>query len=238
MATRTTTTTDSTERESKSSPSASSGASTSGHPPRARPTSAPAGALAGGVASSYQLRDPWPIYLSHGDGSRVWDVDGNEMIDFHNGFGSMVQGHAHPAIVRAVRDRVELGTHFAAPTEDAIVVAEELCATLRPAALALRQLRLRSDDGRDPHRARVHRARHVDQDLRLLPRPPRLRDGLDRRPVREDRRPGGLRVAAATARASRTRSPSSPSRCRSTTPAAMRAQDRAALRRKAGCRPA
>src|SRR2546423_7237583 len=48
------------------------------------------------------------------------------MIDFHNGYGSMVQGHAHPAIVRAVRERVGLGTHFAAPTEDGIVVAEEL----------------------------------------------------------------------------------------------------------------
>jgi len=82
--------------------------------------------LAGGVASSYQVRDPWPIYLSHGLGSRVWDVDENEMIDFHNGFGSMVQGHAHPAIVKAVGDRVKLGTHFAAPTEDGIVVAEEL----------------------------------------------------------------------------------------------------------------
>jgi glutamate-1-semialdehyde 2,1-aminomutase len=82
--------------------------------------------LASGVASSYQVRDPWPIYLSHGLGSRVWDVDENEMIDFHNGFGSMVQGHAHPAIVKAVGDRVKLGTHFAAPTEDGIVVAEEL----------------------------------------------------------------------------------------------------------------
>src|SRR5439155_17499022 len=40
--------------------------------------------------------------------------------------GSMVQGHAHPAIVRAVRERVELGTHFAAPTEDGVAVAEEL----------------------------------------------------------------------------------------------------------------
>ena len=65
--------------------------------------------LVGGVPSAYQERDPWPIYLSHGLGSRVWDVDGNEMIDFHNGFGSMVQGHAHPAIVRAVQARVELG---------------------------------------------------------------------------------------------------------------------------------
>jgi glutamate-1-semialdehyde 2,1-aminomutase len=82
--------------------------------------------LAGGVASSYQLRDPWPIYLSHGDGPKVWDVDGNEMLDFHNGFGSMVQGHAHPAIEEAVRERYALGTHFAAPTEDSLVVAEEL----------------------------------------------------------------------------------------------------------------
>jgi glutamate-1-semialdehyde 2,1-aminomutase len=82
--------------------------------------------LSGGVASSYQLRDPWPIYLVSGEGPTVTDVDGNRYWDFHNGFGSMVQGHAHPAIVEAVRERVGLGTHFAAVTEDAIVVAEEL----------------------------------------------------------------------------------------------------------------
>jgi glutamate-1-semialdehyde 2,1-aminomutase len=83
-------------------------------------------ALAGGVASAYQEREPWPIYLERGKGSRVWDVDGTERIDFHNGFGSMPQGHAHPAITRAVERRLELGTHFAAPTEDAVFVAEEL----------------------------------------------------------------------------------------------------------------
>jgi glutamate-1-semialdehyde 2,1-aminomutase len=82
--------------------------------------------LSGGVASSYQLRDPWPIYLERGRGPKVWDVDGNEMYDFHNGFGSMVQGHAHPAIGKAIRNRYEQGTHFAAPTEDAVVVGEEL----------------------------------------------------------------------------------------------------------------
>jgi glutamate-1-semialdehyde 2,1-aminomutase len=82
--------------------------------------------LSGGVASSYQLRDPWPIYLVSGDGPKVTDVDGNTYWDFHNGFGSMVQGHAHPAIVEAVRERVALGTHFAAVTEDTIVVAEDL----------------------------------------------------------------------------------------------------------------
>src|SRR3954470_3246011 len=82
--------------------------------------------LSGGVASSYQLRDPWPIYLERGTGPHVWDVDGNEYYDFHNGFGPMVQGHAHPAIGRAISERYALGTHFAAPTEDAIVVGEEL----------------------------------------------------------------------------------------------------------------
>src|SRR5215210_140836 len=84
------------------------------------------GSLSGGVASSYQLREPWPIYLERGSGPRVWDVDGNEYYDFHNGFGSMVQGHAHPAIGRAIEHRYARGTHFAAPTEDAIVVGEEL----------------------------------------------------------------------------------------------------------------
>src|SRR3954469_16571107 len=82
--------------------------------------------LSGGVASSYQLRDPWPIYLERGSGPKVWDVDGNEMWDFHNGFGSMVQGHAHPAIGAAIQARYSSGTHFAAPTEDAVVVGDEL----------------------------------------------------------------------------------------------------------------
>jgi glutamate-1-semialdehyde 2,1-aminomutase len=87
--------------------------------------------LAGGVASSYQVRDPWPIYLTHGEGQRVWDVDGTEYFDFHNGFGSMTQGHAHPTVTRAVQERAALGTHFAAPTEDGIAVAEELARRFR-----------------------------------------------------------------------------------------------------------
>ncbi|MDN4478922.1 aspartate aminotransferase family protein [Demequina sp. SYSU T00039] len=82
--------------------------------------------LSGGVASSYQGRDPWPIYIESGAGDRITDVDGNEYFDFHNGFGSMVQGHAHPAIGDAIQKRYPLGTHFAAATEDVIDVADEL----------------------------------------------------------------------------------------------------------------
>jgi glutamate-1-semialdehyde 2,1-aminomutase len=87
--------------------------------------------LSAGVASSYQVREPWPLYLERGQGPKVWDVDGNELWDFHNGFGSMIQGHAHPAIGRAIKERYDLGTHFAAPTEDAIVVGEELARRFR-----------------------------------------------------------------------------------------------------------
>ncbi len=87
--------------------------------------------MVNGVPSSYQVRDPWPIYIAEGRGSRVWDVDGNEYTDFHNGFGSMVQGHAHPAIVEAVQTQVARGTHFAAPNEDAIVVSEQLAERFR-----------------------------------------------------------------------------------------------------------
>ncbi|HET7854896.1 MAG TPA: aspartate aminotransferase family protein [Gaiellaceae bacterium] len=79
-----------------------------------------------GVPSSYHAREPWPIYLERGEGAYVWDVDGRRMADFHNGFGSMVQGHAHPAITRALEERLPLGTHFAAPTQDVVAVAEEL----------------------------------------------------------------------------------------------------------------
>src|SRR5438874_3284255 len=79
-----------------------------------------------GVPSSFQENEPWPVYIERGEGAQVWDVDGNEYIDFHNGFGVMCVGHANPVIAAAVKQRVERGTHFAAPTEGSIVVAEEL----------------------------------------------------------------------------------------------------------------
>ena len=82
--------------------------------------------LAGGVTSSWQIARPQAVWLSHGKGSKVYDVDGTEYVDMHGGYGVSAAGHAHPAIVRAVTERVARGTHFAQPTEDAIFVAEEL----------------------------------------------------------------------------------------------------------------
>jgi glutamate-1-semialdehyde 2,1-aminomutase len=82
--------------------------------------------LPGGVSSSWQTWPPHPIYVDRGLGAHVWDIDGNEYVDYHNGYGVMVMGHAHPKIVEAVQKRVALGTHFAQPTEDALPVAEQL----------------------------------------------------------------------------------------------------------------
>jgi glutamate-1-semialdehyde 2,1-aminomutase len=79
-----------------------------------------------GVPSSFQANEPWPTYIDRGAGSRVWDVDGNEYVDFHNGFGVMCIGHANPTVGAAVKAQVDRGTHFAAPTDGSIAVAEEL----------------------------------------------------------------------------------------------------------------
>jgi glutamate-1-semialdehyde 2,1-aminomutase len=82
--------------------------------------------LAGGATSNWQIALPQAVWLSHGSGSKVYDVDGTEYVDMHGGYGASIAGHAHPAIVAAVSDRVGRGTHFAQPTEDAIWVAAEL----------------------------------------------------------------------------------------------------------------
>ena len=82
--------------------------------------------LAGGVTSSWQITVPQAVWLSHGKGSKIYDVDGNEYVDLHGGYGAALAGHAHPAIVEAVRSQTGLGTHFAQPTRSAVAVGEEL----------------------------------------------------------------------------------------------------------------
>jgi glutamate-1-semialdehyde 2,1-aminomutase len=82
--------------------------------------------LAGGATSNWQIADPQAVWISHGSGSKIYDVDGHEYSDFHGGYGVSLAGHAHPAVVAAVEARVRRGTHFAQPTDDAIAVAENL----------------------------------------------------------------------------------------------------------------
>src|ERR687898_2337722 len=82
--------------------------------------------LAGGATSSWQIARPQMIWVSHGEGSKIYDADGSEYVDLHGGYGVGAVGHGHPRIVEALGRRTPRGTHFAQPTEDAIVVAREL----------------------------------------------------------------------------------------------------------------
>ena len=84
-----------------------------------------------GVASTFQAGDPYPVYLARGNGSHVWDVDGNEYLDFHSGFGVNLVGHAHPKIIDAVSEAARTGTHFAVTTEVTVALAEEICRRFR-----------------------------------------------------------------------------------------------------------
>jgi glutamate-1-semialdehyde 2,1-aminomutase len=67
---------------------------------------------------------PGPVVLERGRGSHVWDLDGNEYIDFMMSFGALIQGHAHPQIVEVVSQIMGGGSHFAAATPPEAEAAE------------------------------------------------------------------------------------------------------------------
>jgi glutamate-1-semialdehyde 2,1-aminomutase len=65
-----------------------------------------------------------PPFISKGQGSHIWDVDGNEYVDFVGSWGPLVLGHAHPAVIEAVREAAGQGTSFGAPTERELQLVE------------------------------------------------------------------------------------------------------------------
>lgn len=65
-----------------------------------------------------------PVVLERGQGSHVWDLDGNEYVDFMMSFGALIQGHAHPKIVEVVSQAISEGSHFAAATSAEADAAE------------------------------------------------------------------------------------------------------------------
>lgn len=64
-----------------------------------------------GVTHDGRYLEPFPVYVDRAAGSKKWDVNGNELIDYWVGHGALLLGHSHPAIVEAVRQQVELSTH-------------------------------------------------------------------------------------------------------------------------------
>jgi len=68
-----------------------------------------------------------PVYVKRGQGSRIYDIDGNEFIDYVGSWGPLIVGHAHPEVVEAVKRTAELGTSFGAPTEIETEMAKLVC---------------------------------------------------------------------------------------------------------------
>jgi glutamate-1-semialdehyde 2,1-aminomutase len=83
-------------------------------------------ALPGGNTRTTLFMQPYPFYFDHGDGCRVYDVDGNERLDFLNNYTSLILGHAHPQVVAAVQQQIVRGASAAAPSELEIALAEAI----------------------------------------------------------------------------------------------------------------
>ena len=69
---------------------------------------------------------PFPLYMDRAHGCRKWDVDGNEFVDLATGHGSLILGHGHPAIVKALQDQIAAVTHPGAPSPQEIEWAERV----------------------------------------------------------------------------------------------------------------
>lgn len=67
---------------------------------------------------------PYPLFMTHGEGCRIFDEDGHALIDFMNNFTSLIHGHAYPPVVEAVTKQVALGSALAAPTRSQVELAE------------------------------------------------------------------------------------------------------------------
>lgn len=85
--------------------------------------------MPGGVNSpvrAFRAVGGTPFFVAKGEGCYLWDVDGNKYVDFVCSWGPLILGHAHPEIVAAVKDAVEKGTTYGAPTELEVLLAEKI----------------------------------------------------------------------------------------------------------------
>src|SRR3974377_244999 len=81
-----------------------------------------------GVASNYRAYDPHPSFVAEGRGSKIVDIDGNEYIDHNLCFGTLMAGHNHPAVAKAVQWASQHGATFGMPHGMELELAEEICA--------------------------------------------------------------------------------------------------------------
>jgi len=97
--------------------------------------------IPGGVNSpvrAFRAVGMQPVVMERGAGSRIWDVDGNEYIDYVGSWGPLILGHCHPEVVEAVREALARGTSFGASTEREV----ELAALIHEAFPSVEKVRL------------------------------------------------------------------------------------------------
>ena len=82
--------------------------------------------LPGGVLHLRGLPDEVSTVFARGKGSHIWDVDGNEYLDYIIGSGPMILGHAHPGVVAAVKARLDMGTQFYQITDATLLLARKV----------------------------------------------------------------------------------------------------------------
>jgi glutamate-1-semialdehyde 2,1-aminomutase len=91
----------------------------------------------GGVNSPVRAFEPYPFFVRSAKGSRLFDVDGNEYIDYCLAYGPAILGHAPPQVISAVREQLERGTLYGTPSEQEVEFAELIC-SLVPSAEMVR----------------------------------------------------------------------------------------------------
>ncbi len=100
------------------------------HPGSAQRYAAAVRLFPGGVTHDVRYAQPFPLYMTHGQGPLKWDVDGNEYVDYVSGHGALLLGHSHPAIAEAVSQQVLRGTHLGANTDAEIRWAKAIIALM------------------------------------------------------------------------------------------------------------
>ena len=70
---------------------------------------------------------PHPLFIARAEGAHIWDVDGNEFVDFVSSWGPMILGWGHPEVVGRLKEQVEMGTSFGAPTALEVELARLIC---------------------------------------------------------------------------------------------------------------
>ncbi len=95
--------------------------------------------LAGGISSSARAVSTGavshPLYIARGHGSKIWDVDGNEFIDYLLSYGSVILGHSNPGLSKVLKEQIDLGTMFGTCNTVEVELAEQICQMVPSAEL-------------------------------------------------------------------------------------------------------